>query len=118
VELLNVEYTYVMKTSQKLFNRQALSVLTLGMVSIATSFAIGMHTTDSVQPFTLIEAGGNAVRGDINADTVVNQKDVLLILEMVAEYTPVTPEAYNADPNQDGKITIDDAITILQELRY
>lgn len=114
----NIEYTYVMKTSQKLLNRQALSILTLGIVSIATSFAIGMHSSNTVQPFTLIEAGGNAVRGDMNADSVVNQKDVLLILEMVAEYEPVTPEAYDADPNQDGKITIDDAITILKELRY
>ena len=101
-----------------MLTRQSLTILTLGLVSITTSFAIGMHSSSNVQPFTLIEAGGNAVTGDINADTVVDKRDVVLMLEMVAGYSPVTPEAYDADPNQDGRITIDDALSVLRDLRY
>jgi hypothetical protein len=101
-----------------LLSRQSLTLLTLGLVSITTSFAIGMHSSSSVQPFTLIEAGGNAVAGDINADTVVDKRDVIEMLEMAAGYKAITPEAYDADPNQDGRITIDDAISTLKQLRY
>lgn len=90
------------------------SVLAVGF--IATSFALGTQTSSTVQPFTLIEAGGNTVTGDLNNDGETNNADVILALEMVAGYKPVTPEAYEADPNHDGRITIDDAIELLRSL--
>lgn len=110
-----------MKNTKNIFglpSKQALTVLSLGLVSITTSFAVGMHSSSSVQPFTLIEAGGNATYGDVNNDSVLDKRDVLLMLEMAAGYTTVTKAAYEADPNQDGTITIDDAISVLRELRY
>jgi hypothetical protein len=108
----------MMKTTQTLLSKNVVTVLTLAVVSISTSFAIGLKSSGSVQPFTLIEAGGNSLKGDINNDLLVDKKDIVLMLEMVAGYTKVTPEAYNADPNQDGRITIDDALNVLRELRF
>jgi hypothetical protein len=104
-------------STRKAPHKNVLTVGVLAVASIATSFAIGMQTAGDVQPFTLIEAGGNMLPGDINNDLAVNLDDVILTLEMTAGYTPVTPEAYENDPNQDGRLTIDDALSILRTLR-
>lgn len=99
--------------------QKARSILTFSVIAlgcVATSFAIGTQTAGEIQPFTLIEAGGNTLQGDLNNDGNTDLQDIELALEMVAGYKPVTPEAYEADPNHDGRITIDDAIALIRSL--
>ena len=110
-------YTTPQTYLKKVFSKNMLTFLTLGTASIATSFAIGMQTAGDIQPFSLIEAGGNGIIGDINNDRVVNTSDVIMLLEMSQGYTETTPEAFEADPNQDGRLTVDDAIKLLKTIQ-
>ncbi len=87
-------------------------VLMLGAATVASAFFVGIQTAGDVQPISLIEAGGG-ISGDIDGNGMVEERDALMILEMVQGYRDITPEALTRDPNHDGILTIDDAIKIL-----
>lgn len=97
-------------------SRRSGQILTLGLLCIATSFSFGMQTAGDLQPFTLSEAGSDALRGDMNADGAVDKTDATIILEIAQGYRAPTPDQLKADPNQDGTLTVDDAMRILSAL--
>ncbi|MDD5469477.1 MAG: hypothetical protein PHO92_01615 [Candidatus Peribacteraceae bacterium] len=105
---------------QKIFaaHRKTLSILTLGCASIAASFGLGIYTAGTVQPVSLIEAGSTEVRGDMNGNGKIDLEDVRLILEVAQGYRTASAEELRADPNDDGMLTVDDAMRLLSQIEY
>ena len=58
------------------------------------------------------------LRGDVNGDGTVGFQDALFLLQMLLEKTPFTSCPDSADANDDGRLTISDAVTILRKLFY
>lgn len=79
---------------------------------MATAFTLGMHTTASVRPVELIEAGSTR-SGDMDGDGVLTLNDVRIVLEIVNGYREATLEQRAADIDGDGVLTIDDALRML-----
>ena len=88
--------------------RRRITIITLGAASILSSLYIGVQSAGNVQPVTLIEAG--------TIPTMHSLDDVIRILEITQGYRIETPEDIQADPNGDGRITVDDALRILSTL--
>lgn len=97
-------------------HKKTIGILTLGCASIASSFGLGIYTTGSVQPVSLIEAGSMEIRGDLNRNGQIDLEDVRLILEVAEGYRSATIEELKADPNDDGVLTVDDAISLLSQI--
>lgn len=96
--------------------RRNLKVLATGVVCIVGSFLVGIQTAGDVQPVSLIQAGGTPFAGDVDGSGTVDMSDVLVILEIAQGYRSATTDQLKADPNQDGQLTVDDAIGILSTL--
>ena len=97
-------------------SRRILRVTLASSLCIAASFIIGIQTAGDVRPITLIEAGSPVRTGDLNGDGVVDVRDAIVALEIVQGYRTATPEQVRADPDGDGRITIDDTLRILRTL--
>ena len=91
-------------------------MLATGAACIVGSFLVGIQTAGDVQPVSLIQAGGTRFAGDVDGSGTVDVSDVLLILEVAQGYRSATTDQLKADPNQDGQLTVDDAIGILSTL--
>lgn len=100
-----------------IFAKKNLQVLSLGAMAIIGSFSLGIQTAGDIQPISLIEAGSVQTRGDIDGNGVVDIQDVIVILEIANGYAEATPDQLRADPNGDGRLTVDDAIRILTDIR-
>ena len=109
-------YNYVMNHIFTNIARRNATLLVLGAACVITSFSVGMQTAGNVQPFALTEADSTLQAGDITADGTVDLHDVVFILESVQGYRRVTPEHLRGDPNEDGALTVDDALHILSRL--
>ena len=96
--------------------RRNIQLLVLSVFCLTGSFAIGMHTAGQVQPVHLIEAGGTLQAGDVDGNGIVDILDAIEILEIAQGYSTATPDQLLADPNNDGVLTVDDAIRILSLL--
>lgn len=105
-----------MKSSDLKFSRKSGQMLVLAMLCVATSFSIGIQSAGDVQPFTLIQAGSVQQRGDMNGDGAIDSVDATIILEIAQGYREPTVEQLKADPNQDGQLTVDDAMRIMSAL--
>ena len=97
-------------------SRQFLRVLLLGGLCTAASFIIGIQSAGEVHPVSLIEAGAPTRVGDVNGDGVVDVQDAIFVLEVVQGYRVPAPEQLLADPDGNGKLTVDDALRILRTL--
>ncbi|OIO53297.1 hypothetical protein AUJ46_05490 [Candidatus Peregrinibacteria bacterium CG1_02_54_53] len=97
-------------------SRQFLRVLFFSGICVTAAFLIGIQSAGEVQPIALIEAGSVSQRGDLTGDGSTDVQDVITILEVVQGYRQATPDQLLADPNQDGTLTIDDALRILRTL--
>ncbi len=95
--------------------RRVLLLLPLGIVAVVTSFNLGTQTADIVRTIGTSSAT-DTLRGDITLDGIVDSRDVVLILEIAQGYRPATPAELRADPNENGILTVDDALRILREL--
>lgn len=104
------------KSNHTLRHSIPLTLLSMGTLAIVSSFALGIKTAGDVRPFSPSEASDTLVSGDINVDGTVDAKDVIEILEIVRGYKEATPAQLLADPNDDGRLTIDDAMQILHDL--
>ena len=92
------------------------TLLSMGMLAIVSSFALGIRTAGDVTPVAPMEASSTRINGDVNNDGIVDIRDAILILEIARGYKEATPDELLADPNGDGRLTIDDAIRILSDL--
>ncbi|MDA1208447.1 MAG: dockerin type I repeat-containing protein [bacterium] len=104
------------KNIHSIFSQRNLQVFALSAFAIAGSFSLGIQSAGEVRPISLIEAGSIQIAGDIDGNGEVDLRDVISILEIVQGYSVATPEQMRADPNRDGKLTVDDAIRILSQL--
>src|SRR3989344_6310214 len=103
-----------MGKKQKVQHRRfpAMPFFALGFLAVVASFTVGMKTAGDVSTVSPLEASGTRISGDINSDSLVDERDAIVILEIAQGYEEATPEQLLADPNHDGKLTIDDAIRI------
>jgi len=97
-------------------SRKNVHALALGVVCIVSSFAIGIQSVGDVQPVTLIEAGSIQQAGDVDGSGEVDLQDVIAILEISQGYNKAAPAQLMADPNRDGRLTVDDALRVLTML--
>jgi len=97
-------------------SRQYLRALLFGAICVAAALVIGIQSAGDVKPIALIEAGSENRVGDLTGDGVVDVQDAIQILEVVQGYKAPTPEQLLADPNEDGQLTVDDALRILRTL--
>lgn len=93
-----------------------LPLYVLGMLAVLSSFSVGMKTAGDVETISPMEASGTRLSGDVNGDGTVDVRDVIVILDIARGYRLQTADELVADPNHDGKLTIDDAIRILNGL--
>lgn len=90
------------------------SVLTLGTLAVLTSFGLGIGTAGNLRTIDYSAADDASSRGDVTADGVVDERDVIVILEVSQGYRPATPAELQADPNGNGALTVDDALRVLR----
>lgn len=93
-----------------------LPILSLGLLAVISSFAVGIKSAGEVKTVSPMEASSTRLNGDINSDGMIDKTDVIAILEVARGYKEATPDQLLADPNSDGQLTIDDAIRILNDL--
>ncbi|HVW67016.1 MAG TPA: hypothetical protein VHA78_04800 [Candidatus Peribacteraceae bacterium] len=93
-----------------------LPLMALGVLAIASSFALGMKTAGDVHTVAPMEASGTRLSEDINDDGRIDVRDAIAVLEVARGYKQATPDELRADPNHDGQLTIDDAIRILSDI--
>jgi hypothetical protein len=96
-----------------LFSLKNLQSFSLGIVAIGSAFALGVKSAGDVRPASLIETGSIQQTGDVDGNGVVNISDVQIVLEIAQGYRIATARELRADPNSDGKLTVDDAIRLL-----
>ncbi|MBI3336049.1 hypothetical protein HYZ98_00595 [Candidatus Peregrinibacteria bacterium] len=99
------------------FPRRTVSILTLGMLCVVGSFAVGIRTAGDVRTISPLSAETLELPGDIDDNGKIDYVDVIRILEIAQGYREPTPRELHADPNGDGVLTVDDAIALLHELR-
>lgn len=104
------------KHTTKQWRSLPVTVLGLGTLAVISSFALGLKTAGDIQTVAPMQASGTEVTGDMDASGFVDIRDAITILEIVRGYRSATPEELLADPNGDGMLTIDDAISILHDL--
>ena len=91
-------------------------ILALATLAIVSSFAIGIQTSGNVETIAPSQANDMLITGDINADQMVDIQDVIEILEIAQGYEEATPQQLRADPNNDGSLTVDDAVRLLHDI--
>ena len=104
------------KQTHSFLQRMNPRLILLGAVCVAASFTVGIHTTADLQPISLIEAGSLQISGDLDGNGSVELNDAIVALEIVRGYREASPEQLKADPNEDGSISVDDALSILSTL--
>ncbi len=105
------------RTGQQQQLRRRSAVIALGMLCVITSFSMGVRTAGEVHTVDSLEAANvETGSGDMDANGTVDASDAVIVLEIVREYRTAQPQHYKADPNRDGRITVDDALHILHSL--
>ena len=85
---------------------------------MSLAFFIGIKTAGDVQPvIDPTKAGSAMIDGDLNGNGIADLDDAELGLKVALGYIPVTPQMLEADPNHDFKITVEDALSILEQLK-
>lgn len=88
----------------------------LGAVCVSVSFGAGMKLSGDVQTVGSTQAG-DVLLGDMDESGTLDQYDVQIILEIAEQNRTPTAHQLRADPNQDGELTVEDAMRLLRELQ-
>lgn len=92
------------------------SMLILGALCVVGSFAVGIRTAGDVRTISPLAAETIELSGDIDGNGQIDLNDVIGILEVAQGYREPTPGELRVDPNNDGVLSIDDALRLLYEL--
>lgn len=93
-------------------------VLTLGTLCVVGSFALGIQSAGDVRTISHLQAASTyALPGDFDFNGKKDVNDVIVLLELVQGYAETTPEHLKADPNADGALTVDDALSLLHDVQ-
>ncbi len=95
--------------------RKLVTLLPIGLLAVVASFGVGMQTAGELRTIQWSSAM-DGVRGDVNGDDLVDERDVIAILEISQGYRTATPDELNADPNANGVLAVDDAIRVLRTM--
>lgn len=95
--------------------RHLLPVALIAAVVIPLSFGAGMRLSGDVQTVSPTKAS-DVVDGDMDGDGTVTNADVRIVLDIAQGGRAPTPAQLRADPNHDGKLTVDDAMRLLRQL--
>lgn len=95
--------------------RKHLPLVMTAMLGVVASFGAGMRLSADVQTVPATSAQ-DTVLGDMDQSGDVNQVDVEILLQIAQGNREATAEQLRADPNQDGKLTVEDAMRLLKEL--
>ena len=99
------------------FGRKSLRTFAIVTSSMTVAFILGVETAGDVQPVVNeTRAGGAVLEGDLNGNGIVDLADLHLALQLARGDRTPKPRELAADPNQDFRFTIDDALLILQKL--
>ena len=88
----------------------------LGIACVTGAFALGIQSAGDVRTVASLVAGTPLGDGDFTGDGVTDTSDVIRVLEIVRGFREASPEDFRADPNGDGLLTIDDALSLLHDL--
>ena len=88
----------------------------LCVLAVVASFGLGIKSAGDVHTVQVSSATDESVRGDLTGDGTVDAHDAIAILEIAQGYRTATPAELRADPNDNGYLTVDDAIRILRSL--
>lgn len=91
------------------------AILAIAALSVMASFGLGMKLSGDVQTVDTTKAS-DVLAGDMDDSGTVDRRDVEIMMEIANGTRTATPKQLSADPNQDGKITLDDALRVLREL--
>ncbi len=91
------------------------SLMGIAALCAVASFQVGMKTAGDVTTVDRTHAS-ETLSGDVDGNGTVDREDVRIIIEIAEGSREATPYELRADPNQDGKLTVDDALRILREL--
>lgn len=91
-------------------------MIALGVLSVISSFSLGIKTAGDVETISSTEAEGIVLTGDVNGDHVVDIADAIKVLEIAQGYEDPTADQLLSDPNGDGVLTVEDAIRILHDI--
>lgn len=106
-----------LRSMVRLMTHRKVQILSLGLVSVIGCFALGIQTAGDIKAIATLGAEGTELRGDVDGNNRLDIQDVIDILEVARGYKDPTPDQLKADPNHDGSLTIDDALSILHTLR-
>jgi hypothetical protein len=90
-------------------------------LTVTAAFATGLRTAqdlDAIGPIQASELGQGIVAGDLTGDGRLTPDDAVLALDIAEGRHAVTARQLRADPNHDGRITSEDAQTILRQLPH
>ncbi len=108
-----------MKHSYSFFRRKSLRTILIVASSMSLAFVLGIETAGDVQPVINETRAGNMVLdGDLNGNGILDVNDAHIALELAQNYRTPTPQELAADPNQDFRFTVEDAIKILEKLEH
>ncbi len=110
-----------MRTKKNRITRRHVGTVSIGILSIAVAFAIGINTSRNVTSDTSMAAdvGGSAVvlRGDVNSDGTVDINDAVLLQEFAMHIADPTPAQRKAgDLDGSGDIDALDVLKLLKSL--
>ena len=91
-------------------------VIVLGILSVASSFSLGVRTAGDIQPIVPSQASDIRKAGDMDNDGTLSVQDAIEVLEIAQGYAEPSQQQLLADPNGDGKLTVDDALHILHDV--
>ena len=113
------------KTSVNRQNRKMIGRVALGLASVSAAFALGIQTAGELHPLDQKSQAAKPLNaqlltqqpGDFDANGMVNDMDVILILEAAEMITtPTREQILRGDTDSDGRLTVKDALRILRSL--
>lgn len=107
-----------MKHPYSIFKRKSLRTVLIVAGSMSLAFALGIETAGDVQPVVIAtRADASVLAGDLNGNGQLDLDDVHAALEIADGYRTPTPQELAADPDRDYRITTEDAMSILEQLK-
>lgn len=93
-----------------------MKTVSIVVLSMAVSFAVGVKTAGDVQPIIGPTEAGSTLAGDFDRSGTLTLEDAIIALDLADGKRAPLPQELAADPNRDYIITRDDVEFILSAL--
>ncbi len=105
------------KKTSSIFSRPLLRKACIVLGCMVFSFGLGIQTAGEVH-IASTRAGSLVIPGDLNGNGHLDVDDAKIALAIARGLESATPAQLEADPNGDFRITIEDAMAILNDLSH